>query len=274
MTRITNFGRKRTYVEAGFSNNPSNDPGKATTTPPTTSDGTEPEGEVASPKKKRKRTKASMRDGNTGVKAAEAAAERERKRLEAEARAAGATDVPLSKSAKKKQRDKDRKEKDAVRRNIAFRDAGNLSTQKIPFRSRRALSVMGRGTLQALVLKIKRKAFTPTEDAVNFAEIHHISREIVDCEARVCSDNHHAWDALTYFAYQDVVEPTNILGTGNAAGADEDDFHSFKRHKNEIDRDEKRGEKLSKRPVLDTSSGVVTGSGKLASIPSKRVVFF
>ncbi|KAG5337178.1 hypothetical protein C0989_010375 [Termitomyces sp. Mn162] len=65
---------------------------------------------VVPPKKKRKRTKPSMRDGNTGVKAAEAAAERQRIILEAQARAADGT---LSKSAKKKMREKTKKEKGA-----------------------------------------------------------------------------------------------------------------------------------------------------------------
>ncbi|KAF5385982.1 hypothetical protein D9615_002626 [Tricholomella constricta] len=120
MTRITSFGRKRTHLEAGFSNNPPDGPEKIITAD-TTSDGSKVEGSgetTAPPKKKRKRTKPSMRDGNTGVKAADAAAERERKKAEAEeARAQAAAgeggDAPLSKSAKKKKRDKDRKEKGA-----------------------------------------------------------------------------------------------------------------------------------------------------------------
>ena len=116
MTRITNFGRKRTYLEASHLQNDSEanqyerpwdgiaiDQGEEITC------GDEP---GPPPKKKRKRTKPSMRDGNTGVKAAQASAERAEKESERAKRSAeGGSDesIPLSKSAKKKKREKDRK---------------------------------------------------------------------------------------------------------------------------------------------------------------------
>jgi len=116
MTRITNFGRKRTYLEASHLQNDSEakqceqpwdgitrDEGEEIT------GGDEPR---SPPKKKRKRTKPSMRDGNTGVKAAQTVADRAEKEKErAERLAEGGIDesVALSKSAKKKKREKDRK---------------------------------------------------------------------------------------------------------------------------------------------------------------------
>jgi len=37
-----------------------------------------------------------------------------------------------------------------------------------------------------------------------------------------------------------VIDPTTVLGTGREAGADEDDFHTFKRRTTEVERDEKQ----------------------------------
>ncbi|KAG6853775.1 hypothetical protein C0991_001486 [Blastosporella zonata] len=112
MTRITNFGRKRTYLEA--SSNDQDDQENISAGAEASGNGpaTETDADIAAPpKKKRKRTKPSMRDGNTGVKAAEAALEREKKILEAEARAASGETAPLTKSAKKRLRECGKKEK-------------------------------------------------------------------------------------------------------------------------------------------------------------------
>lgn len=109
MTRITNFGRKRTHLEASHFQDDSE--AKQYEQPwdgITMDEGEEITGRDepgSPPKKKRKRTKPSMRDGNTGVKAAQAAAERAKRLAE------GGSDesVVLSKSAKKKKREMDRK---------------------------------------------------------------------------------------------------------------------------------------------------------------------
>ena len=116
MTRITNFGRKRTHLEASHFQDDSE--AKQYEQPwdgITMDEGEEITGRDepgSPPKKKRKRTKPSMRDGNTGVKAAQAAAERAEKDKERAKRLAeGGSDesVVLSKSAKKKKREMDRK---------------------------------------------------------------------------------------------------------------------------------------------------------------------
>ncbi|KAG9316803.1 hypothetical protein JVU11DRAFT_2868 [Chiua virens] len=70
---------------------------------------------------------------------------------------------------------------------------------------------------------------------------------------------------------------TTIFGTGSGAGADEDDFHTFKRKNSELCKDEKKGEKRRKR--LDVKAGLHTGTVKVfgkdqvASNP-KKVVYF
>ena len=70
MTRVTNFGRKRTYVAAGFASEPQ----ESTSTPQESHNavdiGDKQETDQPPPKKKRKRTKMSKRDGNAAKNAA------------------------------------------------------------------------------------------------------------------------------------------------------------------------------------------------------------
>ena len=65
-----------------------------------------------------------------------------------------------------------------------------------------------------------------------------------------------------------------MFGTGRSAGADEDDFHILKRHKSEIDRDEKQEVRM-KRAVdvkVAAHSGIIKPFGNPAA--KKKVVFF
>lgn len=147
MTRVTNFGRKRTYVQAGFANEDdaiaAEQPQASTSTANLASNTdksdtvTEEAVNIDTPappaKKKRKRTPKSKRDGYAAQKAAEAAklngdpgegtsaneeaaSAAEGKEKEAAESATGVeytatTSKPLSKSAKKKQRELKRKQK-------------------------------------------------------------------------------------------------------------------------------------------------------------------
>jgi zinc finger CCHC domain-containing protein 9 len=69
---------------------------------------------------------------------------------------------------------------------------------------------------------------------------------------------------------------TTIFGTGSGAGADEDDFHSFKRKNVEVSKDEKKEDRRRKR--LDVRAGLHTGTvkafGGQVSTKPKNVVFF
>jgi len=73
-----------------------------------------------------------------------------------------------------------------------------------------------------------------------------------------------------------VANPTTVLGTGREAGADEDDFHMFKRRTTEIERDEKQEKKL--KEMLNVRAGVLSGSVKaFGDVPppvKKKVVIF
>ncbi|KAG6849643.1 hypothetical protein H0H93_006647 [Arthromyces matolae] len=328
MTRITNFGRKRSYLEATAQVQDD----KAPKLTELEGDSIVPDGEDADvappPRKKRKRTKPSMRDGNTGVKAAEAAVEKERKRLEAEARA---TEGTLSKSAKKKLREKAIKEKKtlspveirekrrlqrieekkqattcyACRQNghsakdcpntdrpgedqkqtqlvgICYRFASpppemneNLkvtdrcgSSNHSLSRCRKAVDeadplpfascfvCKGKGHLASSCPQNKEKGVYPNGGCCKLCgEKSHLAR---DCPLRK----------------KDTVNTTEILGTGVAAGADEDDFHSFKRNNTEIKQSEKSDEKdqrmRSNQLTMEQRAHKVR-----PSLPAKKVVTF
>lgn len=70
---------------------------------------------------------------------------------------------------------------------------------------------------------------------------------------------------------------TTIFGTGNGAGADEDDFHTFKRKNTEVSKYEKEEDRRRKK--LDVKTGSYTGTVKAfgknpVSSKAKKVVFF
>ena len=46
-----------------------------------------------------------------------------------------------------------------------------------------------------------------------------------------------------------MVDKTEFLGTGVEAGADEDDFHTFKRKSAEVDKEQKAAERVQKLRV-------------------------
>ncbi|KAJ7282950.1 hypothetical protein C8J57DRAFT_1463529 [Mycena rebaudengoi] len=74
---------------------------------------------------------------------------------------------------------------------------------------------------------------------------------------------------------QDSANDAAMFGTGGEAGADEDDFHTFKRRRTEVDRDEKNEEKV--KHLVDARAGAYSGIVKTFGInvaPPKRWCFF
>lgn len=67
-----------------------------------------------------------------------------------------------------------------------------------------------------------------------------------------------------------------VIGIDGQLGADEDDFHSFKRRKSEIEQSEKEGEKVKK--MMDIKAGVVSGVvksfGNPPAVSKSKVVYF
>ena len=135
MTRVTDFGRKRTYLQAGFANDVDEHPAegsasaKSLKSSETTyeSNNSDLNASAPPPKKKRKRTPKSKRDGYAALRAAEAAARGEVgdteggeaeavKDLQSQSSASASTTTPkpgISKSLKKKKRNQERREKSA-----------------------------------------------------------------------------------------------------------------------------------------------------------------
>ncbi|RPD61939.1 hypothetical protein L226DRAFT_508810 [Lentinus tigrinus ALCF2SS1-7] len=75
---------------------------------------------------------------------------------------------------------------------------------------------------------------------------------------------------------QEVVATTVFVGTGRESGADEDDFHTFKRMTVEVDKSEKAEEKAKKKAGVKVGaySGVVRAFGDAPAPKKKKVVFF
>ncbi|KAI0305620.1 hypothetical protein B0F90DRAFT_1699495 [Multifurca ochricompacta] len=67
-----------------------------------------------------------------------------------------------------------------------------------------------------------------------------------------------------------------LLGTGREAGADEDDFHTIRRKNAEIDRDERGEERARKeaKVLAGALTGVVKPFGKALAKQPKKVVYF
>ena len=115
MTRVTNFGLKRTYLEAGFSNDESKETALVTGGEPSPSkihDPSNPSSEAPPPKKKRKRTPKSKRDGNlakVSVEAKDETRENESQKGDAEASVKSGTTAPATgKSAKRKKKNREK----------------------------------------------------------------------------------------------------------------------------------------------------------------------
>lgn len=75
----------------------------------------------------------------------------------------------------------------------------------------------------------------------------------------------------------EVTATTVLVGTGGEAGADEDDFHTFKRVNAEVDKAEKAEERAKRRAEVKVGahSGVVKAFGDAPpATKKKKVVFF
>ena len=80
---------------------------------------------------------------------------------------------------------------------------------------------------------------------------------------------------LRIMEFIDVSSKTLFVGTGQEAGADEDDFMSFKRRTAEVSREEQIDERRKKRADVKMAaySGVVKSFGQVAQKPKKVVNF-
>lgn len=78
-------------------------------------------------------------------------------------------------------------------------------------------------------------------------------------------------------AFAEVMASTVFLGTGRDAGADEDDFHTFKRRNAEVDKSEKTVERVRRQAnvKMGAHTGIIKSFGKKPeTTAAKKVVHF
>ncbi|KII92610.1 hypothetical protein PLICRDRAFT_103776 [Plicaturopsis crispa FD-325 SS-3] len=330
MTRVTNFGRKRTYVEAGF-------PAEVASAAAVSGDDVPPEpraegvsaseeGAVEPPKKKRKRAGKKRKEvptaaGPEGTDRAEGGGDNI---AEGNPESSGSTSTEkiASKGKGKGKVNKKRLKEKAERalqsetrrqKRISERQAGTICF---------ACRQKGHAAKDCPVaLSTNNDGSEKTDNAPNGVGIcyrcgsrkHSLSRckkptdpsnPLPFASCFVCSGKGHLASSCpqnkskgiypnggscklcgdtTHLArncglrQDDGANNTAILlGTGQEAGADEDDFHTFKRRRVEIDQDERQEEKAKR--ALDVKagvhSGVVKSFGRPAPPASKKVVYF
>jgi len=306
MTRVTNFGGlKRTYQEAGFSNDEtSKETASAGIHDPTASS------EATLPKKKRKRTPKSKRDGNLATE--------DKDSLKGDT---GNNTDPVEsgitgKSAKRNKRSKERRKKvisdSEVRRRkrisqklaettcFACREKGHAAKDCPTFQNctkdddgeEKTTNVVGicyRCGSKRHTLSRCKKPSNPA-DPYPYASCFvckgkgHLASACPQNKSKgvypnggsckLCGDTSHL--AKDCGIRQKATDATAVLGTGREVGPDEDDFHTFKRRTTEVDRDEKEATKRKQMLELRAGvhSGVVKAFGNVPAMPKKKVVVF
>ncbi|KAG2154358.1 uncharacterized protein EDB93DRAFT_1239439 [Suillus bovinus] len=306
MTRITDFGRKRTHVQAGFPDDsepvePPTEPQASTSILPSES---QPHDHPVPPKKKRKRTKKPKENGGDGEDKAQDAGDTGTAELQVkpkkkpkDKRKPKTRPDPAQRSESRRQkriaqkyadttcfacREKGHTARDCptirsgggggVTRQrtvgICYRCGSNQHTlsrckapedphHPLPFAS--CFVCSGKGHLASSCPQNKDKGVYPNGGCCKLCgETSHLAK---DCGLRKQAQSGTA----------------TLFGTGQDAGADEDDFHTFKRRNADIDRDIKKDERVKKMadvkfaPYTGTVKAFGTHVGNSAKV---KVVYF
>ncbi|KAI0663034.1 hypothetical protein C8Q70DRAFT_955538 [Cubamyces menziesii] len=315
MTRYTNFGRKRTYVQAGFDNDPQPESAPEKTVSAVQDAGTSGEGASEPEKKKRKRIRGKKPkvDGE-GADAGVSRGGQDGEGGQSSQNGRRSHDRP---NKGKKFQTKDRKQASEQRRVKRIQDR-NADTTCFACREKGHTARDCTKSLAADALDGEKSGTKAGRDAVGIcyrcgSRRHTLSKckEPVDPEnplpfasCFVCSGKGHLASKCpknqskgiypnggccklcketTHLAKdcplrkKEVTATTVLVGTGGEAGADEDDFHTFKRVNAEVDKAEKAEERAKRRAEVKVGahSGVVKAFGDAPpATKKKKVVFF
>ncbi|KAF8893567.1 hypothetical protein BD779DRAFT_1661061 [Infundibulicybe gibba] len=324
MTRVTNFGRKRTYIESGLGADSKAEAESSNTVTAlrvlVVPDHATTETDVAPPaKKKRKRTKMSKRDGNTGSIALsegrqpdpespeDATAPQSQSPSTSAAAPAAGTKSEAKKKRKQKQREREKRlkaasasaselrrqrrisEKQADTTCFACREKGTprkiaQTTRGGEGAAKGRKSVVGIcyrcGSTKHNLSQCKKPPkdsdplpFAPSASTCPQNKSKGIYPNGGCC--KLCGDTTHlAKDCLRQ---QDAArDSATILGTGAAAGADEDDFHASKRRTTEVEKYEKRVDRAKRLTDIKAGvhSGIIKPFGKINTTSAAKVVNF
>ncbi|KAI6040211.1 hypothetical protein EDC04DRAFT_1523080 [Pisolithus marmoratus] len=302
MTRVTNFGRKRTYLQAGFASGESStwSRGPSPTETPTTSEGSS---------KKRRKIKAhtgSQKDNSDGP----ASADKDQSSSEHQNPTSKSTknkrarNTSLPPSNKHMQRSELRRLKRITMRQenttcFVCREKGHAAKDctktagdaRAGEGSKNVVGLCYRcGSTRHTLSRCKKP-----EDPLNplpfascfvcFSKGHLASSCPKNAEkgiypnggcCKLCGEKTHlAKDCELRKRDRSGTAANKIFGTGNEAGADEDDFHVFKRKNVEVSNDEK-GENNKQKKWVEVPAGAHVSKKRLPGTPAKvkKVVYF
>lgn len=320
MTRVTNFGRKRTHVQAGFNNTtdsaPVADPEPAATTTTAIPESGEP-GEPPAKKRKRKRGKSvknevlegTADDARATDPSPSAAAEPAKKKKKEKAQKPGKT-FKDKRSLRDKRFDasESRRLQRIAERNSdttcfacrekghAARDCPNAPPSGNASSGRSAVGMCYRCGSDRHTLSRCGKPVDPM-NPMPFASCFvcsgkgHLAGACPQNKERgvypnggcckLCGDKSHLAKDCGLKRQQDANQSVMVLGTGSDdAGADEDDFHVFKRRTVDVEKEEKLDERRKKLADVQTalqSQDTLPSRSGLTQAPQKQkkaVVFF
>ncbi|KAI0370291.1 hypothetical protein BV20DRAFT_966964 [Pilatotrama ljubarskyi] len=331
MTRYTNFARKRTYLQAGFNNDPEPEAAPENAPAPAPAQDSTVAAEQASEPEKKKRKRIRSKKPKTTSSSADATESQDGEPAkddggEGESSSQGAVkNRKLGDKAKQgskfdKHQAKDRKQASEQRRVKRIQER-NADTTCFACREKGHTARDCTNTIAADTLEGEpgKAAARSGRDTVGIcyrcgSRRHNLSRckEPVDpanplpfASCFVCSGKGHLASSCpknqskgiypnggccklcketTHLAKdcplrkKEVAATTILLGTGREAGADEDDFHTFKRINAEVDKAEKAEERAKRKAEVKVGahSGVVKAFGDAAPAAKKKkkVVFF
>lgn len=336
MTRYTNFGYKRKYLEAGFDNDEAQADGDQLREESTVAQASETTATTDPPKKKRKRNRKAKTDnsdpqgaqsGETENDGKEGKGQNRENQIEGHSEPSSTEEKPSNLDKKKRKKEERQRQKAEAKARSERRRLKRIAERHA---NTTCLACREKGHVAKDCPKAKRGSNIDGQDGSKTSHQksvvgicyrcgsrrHNLSRckKAVDpanplpfASCFVCSGTGHLASACPQNKEKGIYpnggncklcgETTHLaktcplrkddstknisasfVGTGGEAGADEDDFHIFKRRKAEVEMEEKQLERAKRMANVKAGvhSGVVKAFGRPAQAGgnAKKVVFF